>query len=218
MAIAYRVHRDSTASVPLAEGAAYIGDETGINRAEYLAVIQGLRLVADRMCVGEWGRDPVNVVTDNAVVFHQAVGNWNADDLGLHLERLREVGDLLGNMTGQEVWYFHATDEENAGAHTLSANFSRVCDQRNRDEWERQRLLLRWQAVRQHLRDHLHRVCAASLASAWVKAYNGKSLTLAFAAARADARQRVEDRRDELREAMTSVMGQALREIRCVEV
>jgi len=218
MAIAYRVHRDSTATIPLAEGAAYIGGETGINKAEYLAVIQGLRLVADRMYVDEWARDPVNVVTDNLVVFNQATRSWNADELGWHLERLREVEELLGNMTGQQVWYFHVTDDENAEAHTLAANFSKVCDQRNRDEWERQRLLLRWQAVRQHLRDHQRRISAANLGSARVVAYTGKSLTLGFSAARADARQRVEGRRDDLREAITSVMGQALREIRCVEV
>lgn len=54
MTVAFRIHRGSTSVIPRAEGAAYVGDGTGINRAEYLAVIQGLRLVADRMYVGEW--------------------------------------------------------------------------------------------------------------------------------------------------------------------
>jgi ribonuclease HI len=64
---AYRIHRDSTVNRPLAEGAAYVGNEIGINRAEYMAAIMGLRHVADRMWFGEWARDPVNIVTDNAL-------------------------------------------------------------------------------------------------------------------------------------------------------
>jgi hypothetical protein len=42
--VAFRRHRDSTATMPVAEGAVHVG-ETGINKAEYLAVIQGLRRV-----------------------------------------------------------------------------------------------------------------------------------------------------------------------------
>lgn len=34
MVAAYRIHRDSTSKVPDAEGAAYVGTDMGINKAE----------------------------------------------------------------------------------------------------------------------------------------------------------------------------------------
>jgi hypothetical protein len=34
---AYRIHRDSTSERPLAEGAAYVGGDTGINRVPTVA-------------------------------------------------------------------------------------------------------------------------------------------------------------------------------------
>ena len=43
--VAYRVHYDSTSDRPLAqlaEGAAYVGGDTGINRAECMAATMGL--------------------------------------------------------------------------------------------------------------------------------------------------------------------------------
>lgn len=214
---AYRIHRDSTANRPLAEGAAYVGGDTGINRAEYMAAIMGLRHVADRMWFGEWARDPVNIVTDNAYVYNQGVGAWNAGDLEWHLDRFNDVTALIADVTGEDVYFWHATHEENAGAHTLAAEFPKVCDRRNRDEWDLQRLLLRWTAVREHLHENGHVVCAASLAAAWVAAYNMKSLTLEFLPARAASRHRVEERKGELKGAVTAVMGQPLREIRCIE-
>jgi len=119
--------------------------------------------------------------------------------------------------SGEFVTFWHATEEQDAGAHTLAAEFPKVCDRRNRDQWELQRLLLRWGAARGHLRDQKHVVCAASLATAWVSAYNGKSLTLEFSPIRAAQRQRVEARKAELKGAVTGVMGQPLREVRCVE-
>jgi ribonuclease HI len=216
MVAAHRVHRDSTSTIPAAEGAAYVGAEMGINKAEYFAAIHGLRLVADRMYVGDWSRDPVHIVTDNAFVFNQGTGNWAAGELGWHLDRLNEVLDLLVDMTGEQVWFHHATNQQNAGAHTLAANYPKVCDARNREEWQRQHLLMRWEAVRQHVRDQGHAASAASLSRAWIRKYDEKTLILGFAPSYHVHRQRVHDRRDELRDAVTSVMGKPLREVRCV--
>jgi ribonuclease HI len=144
MVAAHRVHRDATSAIPAGEGAAYVGADMGINKAEYFAAIHGLRLVADRMYVGDWSRDPVHIVTDNAFVFNQGVGNWAAGELGWHFSRLSEVLDLLVDMTGEQVWFHHATNQQNAGAHTLAANFPKICDLRNREEWQRQHLEMRW--------------------------------------------------------------------------
>lgn len=215
MVVAYQIHWASTTREPFAEGAAHVGD-TGINRAEYLAVIHGLRLLVDKMYVGDRGRQLVNVVTDNAFVYNQAIDNWNAGDLKWYLDLLREVESDIVNLTGEVVTYFHGTSEENAGAHTLAAEFPKVCDKRNRAEWERLRLVGRWHAVLQHLRDHHHPICAAALDHGRVRSYNVRSLTIAFPGNRAGAQRAVAARRDEVREAVTSVMGQVLREVRCV--
>lgn len=215
--VAYRIHRDSTAETPSAEGAAHVGT-TGINKAEYLATIAGLRLVADRMYVGDWDRDPVHVVTDNAFVVKQAIGDWNAGELSWHIDRLTDVTNELAELTGEQVSFWQAMHEESAGADSLARRFRDACDQRQRDEWDRRRLIERWSTIRQHLRDHDHVVCDAAIASALVRSYNGKSLMLGFRASQARQRARVEERKDELREAVTSVTNVRLREIRCVEI
>jgi hypothetical protein len=129
---------------------------------------------------------------------------------------LSEVLDLLVDMTGEQVWFHHATNQQNAGAHTLAANFPKICDLRNREEWQRQHLEMRWGAVRQHLLAQGHAACAASLSRAWIRRYDEKTLILGFAPSYHAHRQRVLDRRDELRDAVTLVMGKPLRELRCV--
>ncbi len=93
--VAFRIHKHSTALPPIAEGAVHVG-ETGINKAEYLAVLQGLSRVSDRMFVGDWARSPVNVVTHNIFVVNQAFGDWAAGELGWHLERLNDIRDYDG--------------------------------------------------------------------------------------------------------------------------
>ena len=101
-------------TAPYAEGACFVG-KTGINKAEYMAVIQGLRLVEDRMYVGDWTRDPVHVVCDNIFVVKQAIGDWEATDLGFHLDLLNEATGDLYRMTSSPVFFIHVANDENSG-------------------------------------------------------------------------------------------------------
>lgn len=211
--VAFRIHRDGSQSVPRAEGAVYVGD-TGINRAEYLAVIQGLHVVYDQMFVGEWERDPIHVVTDNAFVVRQAVGEWEADALGWYAERLNEICRELTSITDSDVFFAHAGSGESAGADTLARSFRSACDARHRQRWQRLRLVERWPAVRDYLRGHQHRIADAALAGAAVTAFDGTILTLTFRADRPMAQ--IEARKDELRAAIAAATGTTPRQIRCL--
>lgn len=204
--VAYRAHRDSTASAPYAEGACFVG-KTGINKAEYMAVIQGLRLVEDRMYVGDWTRDPVHVVCDNIFVIKQAIGDWEAADLGWHLDLLNEaVGDLY-RMTNSPVYFIHAANEENSGAHTLVKAFPTACDERNRREWTLERLRERWGDLAGKLEADL----AAAMTAGHPQAFDGKTLKIWFPAKQGRARLRVSRNLDEIGRTVSNACGTKIR-------
>jgi ribonuclease HI len=212
--VAFRIHRGSTNAVPDAEGGIHVGD-TGINKAEYLAVIQGLKLLADRMYVGDWARDPVNVVTDNAFVVNQALGRWEASELGYHLARLNELVNEIFALTQNVVYFIHAGAGESRGADTLARAFRGSCDPRRRKAWNLARFQERWPAVRDYVRQRRKNVLFASLASAWVSSYDGRTLELSFPPGRSTQKSNVEQRIQDLRHAIDAVMGWIPTTIRC---
>jgi ribonuclease HI len=131
---AWRIHYQSTERAPNAEGAALVG-RTGINRAEYLAAIQGMRHLADEMELGNWSRPKVHLVTDNSHVCEQITGNWAVGTLDVYHRLLQAECDRVHRLTGRQVAVYHAVNGESAGADRLSRAFRSVCDERHRQVW-----------------------------------------------------------------------------------
>jgi len=91
-------------------GCRYVGSATN-NRAEYLALIDGLRKVA------EWKPDRLEVYMDSELVVHQVAGRYRVRNAGLEPLH-RQVKELLG--TFPEVAVRHVPRERNRGADALA--------------------------------------------------------------------------------------------------
>jgi ribonuclease HI len=91
-------------------GCSYIGTATN-NRAEYLALVNGLRKAA------EWRPDRLDVYLDSKLVVEQVSGRWkvrHADLQPLH----RQAVDLLRGFPGATI--SHVPRERNRGADALA--------------------------------------------------------------------------------------------------
>ncbi len=91
-------------------GCRYVGSATN-NRAEYLALIDGLRKVA------EWKPDRLEVYMDSELVVHQVAGRYRVRNAGLEPLH-RQAKELLG--TFPEVAVRHVPRERNRGADALA--------------------------------------------------------------------------------------------------
>lgn len=152
-----------------------------------MAAIQGLRLVHDRMFVGDWSRDPVHVVSDNLFVVNQTIGEWEAGALGWHHELLSAAADDVSQLIEGPVYFSHAANEENAGAHTLVKSFPAACDRRNRDGWVLERLRERWGELAGKLDAELGEAVRAGSPTS----FDGKTLKVWFPPRQGRARLRV---------------------------
>lgn len=147
--VAFRIHRDTTDSIPFAEGAAHVG-RTGINKAEYLAALLGLRLVADRIEIGDWSPSQVHLVSDNSYVCGQLLRQQGSNRLARHFTLLwNECIRVSGLTGGQPVIVHHATSGENSGADALARRFRTQADSRLTAYWKDVRQRQRQQAKEQ---------------------------------------------------------------------
>lgn len=88
----------------------YIGTATN-NRAEYLALIEGLRAAA------EWKPEHLEVFLDSKLVVEQVNGNWKIKHLDLQ-PLARQAQDLLRGFGSVTV--AHVPREKNRGADALA--------------------------------------------------------------------------------------------------
>lgn len=88
----------------------YIGTATN-NRAEYLALIEGLRAVA------EWKPDHVDVFLDSKLVVEQVNGRWKIKHAELQ-PLARQVQEILRGLGS--VTIAHVPREKNKGADALA--------------------------------------------------------------------------------------------------
>lgn len=128
--IAYRLHLEDTGARPIAMGTALIG-ESGINRAEYLAVIHGLRALLDLMKLEDYAPLPVIVLTDSAIVARQAIGPI----LGAYYSEFFPLTDELKLLSSHRVQMIHNSDESKE-AHNLVSRFRDICDKAVKDYWK----------------------------------------------------------------------------------
>lgn len=143
---AYAVFRESTATIPIACGASFVG-RTGTNKSEYFGALHGLRLVADRMELGDWSADPVHVLTDSRCLFMQATEQWQAEICSGHLDLLQQVEARIWRMTEQPVYYVHSVAGEMRSAHRLSKEFPKCCPTDLRASWAARAAAERWPDV-----------------------------------------------------------------------
>ena len=87
------------------------------------------------------------MVTDNLFVVKQAIGEWEASELGWHHRLPWNVVNDLVEMTGDLVWFTHAGNGENSAAHALVRTFPAACDKRNRNDWMSYCLREKWNDI-----------------------------------------------------------------------